>query len=204
MPNLEKYFSGFDMLSFFNAWISAPGQVGALTPSGGALAELIARDITPACGSILELGPGTGVFTRAFLARGVREEDMTLVEYLPEFAELLRLRFPKARVLCMDAAHLCHHNFFDKSSVGAVISGLPLRNMSARKVVSILRGAFKCMDAKGAFYQFTYGPVCPVPRLFLDRLGLRSTRLGRAVLNIPPATVYRITRRPPSRLAISS
>ncbi len=202
MSHSEKHINGFDMLSFFSAWISDPGHVGALAPSGGALAELIARDITAASGSIIELGPGTGVFTRAFLARGVKEENMTLVEYLPEFAERLRLRFPKARVLCMDAARLREHHLFENAPVGAVISGLPLRNMSPRKVVSILRGAFGCMDSRGAFYQFTYGPRCPVPRLFLDRLGLRATRFGRAVLNIPPATVYRITRRPPSRIAL--
>jgi phosphatidylethanolamine/phosphatidyl-N-methylethanolamine N-methyltransferase len=80
-----------------------------------------------------------------------------------------------------------------------VISGLPLLNMSPRKVLSVLKGAFSYMGARGAFYQFTYGPRCPVPRSFLDRLGLRATRVGHAVLNVPPATVYRITRQRPTR-----
>jgi phosphatidylethanolamine/phosphatidyl-N-methylethanolamine N-methyltransferase len=195
----RKHIGVFEALSFFNAWISNPGHVGSVVPSGGALAELIVREITVASGSIIELGPGTGVFTRAALARGVREEDMTLVECLPEFAELLQVRFPKARVLCMDATRLREHNLFENPSVGAVISGLPLLNMSPRKVISVLKGAFSYMGSSGAFYQFTYGPRCPVPRLFLDRLGLCATRLGSAVLNVPPATVYRITRQRASR-----
>jgi len=199
VSNSGKNISLVEVLSFFTAWISNPGHVGAVVPSGGALAELIVREITVASGSIIELGPGTGVFTRAALARGVKEEDMTLVECLPEFAELLQLRFPKARVLCMDASRLREHNLFENPSVGAVISGLPLLNMSPRKVISVLRGAFSYMGSRGAFYQFTYGPWCPVPKLFLDRLGLRATRVGHAVLNVPPATVYRITRQRPSR-----
>jgi phospholipid N-methyltransferase len=39
-----------------------------------------------------------------------------------------------------------------------------------------------------------------VPRPLLDRLGLKATRTGRALLNVPPAVVYRIARRGPSRL----
>jgi phosphatidylethanolamine/phosphatidyl-N-methylethanolamine N-methyltransferase len=198
MSNSCKPAGVLEALSFFNAWISNPGHVGALMPSGGALAQLIVREITVASGSIIELGPGTGVFTRAALARGVKEEDMTLVECLPEFAERLQLYFPKARVLCMDATRLREHNLFEQPSVGAVISGLPLLNMSPRSIISVLKGAFSYMNPRGAFYQFTYGHRCPVPRPFLDRLGLRATRVGHAVLNVPPATVYRITRQRPT------
>jgi hypothetical protein len=34
-----------------------------------------------------------------------------------------------------------------------------------------------------------------VPRAILDQLGLKATRVGRALANVPPATVYRIRRR---------
>ena len=203
MSGLEKRTDIFDAFSFLSSWISNPDHIGAVAPSSGALAELIACEITAASGSIIELGPGTGVFTRAVLARGVKEEDITLVESLPEFVALLQQRFPRARVLCMDAARLHEYSLFENASAGAVISGLPLLNMSPRKIVSILVGAFSHMGSRGAFYQFTYGSRCPVPRSLLDRLGLRATRLGRAVLNVPPATVYRITRRRPSRFVLA-
>jgi phospholipid N-methyltransferase len=68
-----------DVLFFLRAWTCHPLRVAAIAPSGTALAELITREIAPTCGAVLELGPGTGVFTRALLARGVREEDLTLV-----------------------------------------------------------------------------------------------------------------------------
>lgn len=189
-----------DILPFFRAWISNPLRVASITPSGAALADLMAREISPATGPVLELGPGTGVFTRALLAQGVRESDLILVEYGSDFVRMLDFRFPAARVLWMDASRLAQEKIFDGMPLGAVISGLPLLSMPPRKVMAILSGAFGYMRPGGSFYQFTYGPNCPVPRRILDRLGLKATRVGRALRNIPPAAVYRISRRPPSRL----
>jgi phospholipid N-methyltransferase len=192
-----------DVLFFLRAWTSDPLRVAAIAPSGPALAELITREITPECGSILELGPGTGVFTRALLARGVRAEDLTLVENSADFAELLRMRFPETRVLQMNAARLYRHHLFDDAPVGAVVSGLPLLSMPQNQVLTVLAGAFGVLREDGAFYQFTYGLGCPIPRRFLDRLGLKATCLGRAYLNIPPAAVYRISRRRTAELMVA-
>ena len=189
-----------DFLSFFTAWMAAPGRVGAIAPSGAALAELITRDITANTGPVLELGPGTGAFTYQLLKRGLRQQDLTLVEYGSDFMRLLQLRFPGARVLWMDAGRLASERLFEGAPVGAVVSGLPLLNMSPRKVISIVGGAFSYVRPGGAFYQFTYGMRCPVRRPILDRLGLRATLVDRAILNMPPAAVYRLTRRPQYRL----
>lgn len=184
-----------DILTFLRSWAAEPLRVGAIAPSGSALADLITRDIGPRTGPVIELGPGTGVFTSRLLARGVAEADLTLVEYGADFARLLQLRFPDARVMWMDAARLKTIVFEAPRPVGAVVSGLPLLGFSPRKVIAILDGAFHHLRPGGAFYQFTYGPRCPVPRPILDRLGLRAVLMGRALLNVPPATVYRMTRR---------
>ncbi|OKO88345.1 SAM-dependent methyltransferase [Bradyrhizobium sp. NAS80.1] len=193
-----------DFLSFFLSWLSAPRRVGAIAPSGAALADLITREITAATGPILELGPGTGAFTHKLLKRGVRQEDLTLIEYGSDFMKLLQVRFPGARVLWMDAARLAAERLYDGAPVGAVISGLPLLNMSTRKVVSIVGGAFTHIRPGGAFYQFTYGVSCPIPRPVLDRLGLRAKLVDRAMLNVPPAAVYKLTRRPQMKLVTGS
>ncbi|AMN42369.1 phospholipid N-methyltransferase [Rhodoplanes sp. Z2-YC6860] len=153
-----------DFLSFFLAWMSAPRRVGAIAPSGAALADLITREITPSSGPVIELGPGTGAFTYQLLKRGIRQQDLTLIEYGSDFMKLLQVRFPGARVLWMDAARLAAERLYDGAPVGAVISGLPLLNMSTRKAIAILSGAFSYVRPGGAFYQFTYGMSCPVPR----------------------------------------
>src|SRR3954468_5319129 len=193
-----------DFLSFFLSWMSAPRRVGAIAPSGAALADLITREITASTGPVLELGPGTGAFTYKLLKRGVRQQDLTLIEYGSDFMKLLQMRFPNARVLWMDAGRLTTERLYDGAPVGAVVRGLPLLNRSTRKVISIVNGAFSYVRPGGAFYQFTYGMSCPVPRPILDRLGLRATLVDRALLNVPPAAVYKLTRRPQMKLVTGS
>jgi phosphatidylethanolamine/phosphatidyl-N-methylethanolamine N-methyltransferase len=196
---IPSYGAGMphDFLSFYLSWLSAPRRVAALAPSGDALAALITNEISASSAPIIELGPGTGAFTYKLLERGLRQEDLTLVEYGSEFVRVLQLRFPGARVLWMDANRLGSSSLFEDASVGAVVSGLPLLIMPPRKVVSIVGGAFSYIRPGGAFYQFTYGLRCPISRPILDRLGLKATFLERTMLNVPPAAVYRLTRRSP-------
>lgn len=191
-----------DAMRFLRAGLSKPAQVGALLPSGTALARLITSEIVPARGSVIELGPGTGVFTRALIERGVKERDLTLVEANDRFAPTLRRLFPEARLLECDAARLDARDLEGGAPACAVISGLPLLNMPLRKVFAIVATAFRHIRAGGALYQFTYGRQCPIPRPILDRLGLKAVMVGRAFRNVPPATVYRISRRAPLRAGV--
>jgi phospholipid N-methyltransferase len=185
-----------DAFPFFCALLADPRRVGAVVPSGAALARAITREISPNSAPVVELGPGTGAFTERLLERGVPEDRLALVEYGPDFARLLQARYPHAQVLQMDATRLRHVDLFNHEKAGAVVSGLPLLSLSPREVIGILRGAFHHLRADGAFYQFTYGPRCPVAPAILARLGLRATRIGRAIINVPPAGIYRIIRDP--------
>ncbi len=184
-----------EALGFFLAWLRNPLRVAAVAPSGQALASLITAEISHDTGPIVELGPGTGAFTRALIARGVRQEDLALIEFGADFAAALRLQYPQARTLWMDAARLRMVDLFDGRQAGAVVSGLPILSMPPRRVIAILTGAFRKMRPDGAFYQFTYGPRCPVSPRVLDHLGLEAERIGGTLANLPPAAVYRIRRR---------
>lgn len=186
-----------DPLLFALAWARHPLQVAAIAPSGRQLAALITSEIDPRHAPVLELGPGTGVFTEALIARGIAPADLTLVEYGARFAALMKERYPEARVLQASAARLDGAALFPARQAGAVVSGLGLLAMPTRTVLAILAGSFDCLRRGGAFYQFTYGPKCPVARPVLDRLGLKAVRIGGTMRNIPPASVYRITRRRP-------
>lgn len=190
-----------DFVQFFLSWISNPRRVSAIAPSGESLARLMTREIVPENGRILELGPGTGVFTRALLSRGIDEGDLTLIEYGVDFADVLRGRFPRAQVEQMDASQIAQCGLFDEAPFGAVVSGLPLLSMSPLMITGIVGGAFSVLKGGGALYQFTYGPRCPVPTHILDSLGLKAERVGGTVRNLPPASVYRISRRKPLELS---
>lgn len=180
---------------FFLTWLRHPLRTAAVLPSGEALAAAMTAGIDPTSAPVIELGPGTGVFTRALLARGVPEERIALVELGAEFVEPLRRQFPRATLVREDASRLGALQFFGGEPAGAVVSGLPLLAMPPNTVRRVLDEAFTRLRSDGAFFQFTYGFRCPVPPPLLDRLGLRATRVGIALRNVPPAAVYRIERR---------
>src|ERR1700744_1199242 len=96
-----------DSLRFLARLIARPVHTGAIAPSGRALSRAMAAQFDPERkGPILELGPGTGVVTRAILARGIAPERVTAVEYNPQFAALVAGRYPGVRVIVGDAFDL--------------------------------------------------------------------------------------------------
>ncbi|VWD62192.1 phospholipid methyltransferase [Burkholderia contaminans] len=54
-----------EWMLFLRTWLRNPRRVGALAPSSPALAALITADIPRDGAAVIELGAGTGVFTRA-------------------------------------------------------------------------------------------------------------------------------------------
>ncbi|MBO6806615.1 rRNA adenine N-6-methyltransferase family protein [Thalassospira sp.] len=184
-----------DLLPFIRAWVTDPRKVSAISPSSPALARLITSEVTAQRTPVLELGPGTGVFTQALLDRGINQNDLTLIEAGPDFSRLLSKRYPKARILQMDACRLGRHGLFGRGELASAISGLPLLSMTPRQIMGILSGSFEYLREDGAFYQFTYGPRCPVPAAILARLDLQATRIGTTVRNVPPSSVYKIERK---------
>ncbi len=186
-----------ETLDFFRAWLRNPRRIAAVAPSGRALASLITSEISQETGPVIELGPGTGVFTRALIERGVRQENLALIEFGSEFASKLNFYYPNARTLWMDAARLHTVQLFGGRPAGAVVSGLPLLSMPHHKVLAILTDAFQKMRRDGAFYQFTYGLRCPVPYKLLRHLGLEGEKIGGTLANLPPAAVYRLRRIDP-------
>lgn len=186
-----------DKVSFLASWLRNPLRVASVTPSSTATAALITREIGPETGVVMELGPGTGPFTRALLDRGVAESDLVLIERDADFAQLLHKRFPQARILEMDADAVADQTELQAGSIGAVVSGLGLSMMPDGKIADILDSAFRLLKPNGAFFQLTYHPRCPVSRKILDQRGLEARRIGKTLRNLPPASIYRIARRAP-------
>jgi phospholipid N-methyltransferase len=183
-----------DTLLFLRSLLRDPSRIGAVAPSGRSLANLITGDLTAFDKPIIELGPGTGAFTQVLIERGVPEHRLVLVEADPAFAQTLKVRFPRARVLAMDATRLLDlADLFDEPA-GAVVSGLPLVSTPTEKVALIVQGAFRHLRPGGAMYQFTYFPRCPVAVQLMHQMELEAVRIGFALANVPPAFVYRLRR----------
>ena len=178
-----------DEFRFFRTWIEKPLSMGAVTPSGKALARTMAEYVDPhSDGPIIELGPGTGPVTEALVARGVDPARLVLVEFDPTFCRLLRKRYPEATVVQGDAYRLrmlltsvlCQ-------PAAAVVSGLPLFTKPLKMRLRLLQEAFGLMAGGAPFVQFTYAAYSPIPRR-LERV--KSEASERIWTNIPPARVW--------------
>jgi phospholipid N-methyltransferase len=186
-------FQRSQYLTFLRRWVADPLTVGAVMPSSPVLAGLMANAVGYTDGRVLELGPGTGVFTEALLARGLVRDQLTLVELDECFADLLSERFPGIRIVRGNAARLSAAGVDKDAKYDAIVSGLPLLSMSARSIYRIVRSAALRLEPSGHMFQFTYGIRCPVPAGILLKCGLKAELLGSVIRNIPPASVYRIS-----------
>jgi phosphatidylethanolamine/phosphatidyl-N-methylethanolamine N-methyltransferase len=176
-----------DEVRFIASWIQHPLKVGAVSPSGRALAKAVAAEIDPSItGPIVELGPGTGPVTEALVARGIAPERLVLVEYDPEFCTLLRRRFPGATVVEGDAYALADTLAgIVKEPIAGIVSCLPLMTRPLNVRVRLLNAAMRLLRPGAPYVQFTYAMTAPIPSR-----RYRVTSSPRIWLNLPPARVW--------------
>jgi phosphatidylethanolamine/phosphatidyl-N-methylethanolamine N-methyltransferase len=178
-----------DEVRFFRNWIEKPLSMGAVTPSGRALARTMAAYVDPTVpGPIIELGPGTGPVTEALVAQGIDPARLVLVEFDPAFCRLLQERYPTATVVQGDAYSLGRLlTQFIREPAAAVVSGLPLFTKPLTTRLRLLFEAFSLMMPGAPFVQFTYAAYSPIPKA-LDRVYAEASE--RIWTNIPPARVW--------------
>lgn len=185
---------------FLRAWARDPMGVAAVLPSGRQLSQKMLKplsllpDTDPAKQRVIELGAGTGAFTRALVDHGLHARNLLVVERDPALHGLLRQRFPDLQVIQTDACALRTaaqaSGYLLDGPADAVISGLGLLSMPRATQRSILTEAFAVLRPGGCFVQFTYGHASPVSRTLRDDLGLQVRRAGLAWRNAPPASVF--------------
>lgn len=174
-------------------YINHPLQLGAVLPSSAALASLMTKHLSNSIdGYVLELGPGTGSFTRAILRRGIPERNLVLVEQSPDFTKLLRQSFPAAKVFCGDAQNVTDIlNSAGIQQVDEIVSGIPLNAMTPIMRRTICDAAMAMLKHKGSFVQVSYLPRCSIPKDSISLLSAQKLFCGMTVRNIPPAFVWR-------------
>jgi len=185
--------------TFFRQWLKNPRGVAAISPSSQQLARQMMSELPRGARRVIELGGGTGVFTRALLEYGISPADLLVLELNEELHQHLQRHFPQVHVACADARDLggvaIAHGFHGETPADAIVSGLGLLSMPRQTQRDILGSAFDCLQPQGRFVQFTYGPANPVAREVIEELGLNARRGSFTWWNVPPATVYVYSRR---------
>jgi phosphatidylethanolamine/phosphatidyl-N-methylethanolamine N-methyltransferase len=183
-------------LLFWRRYLHRPLGVGAVAPSGPNLARAMIETLAPEDKDVIvEIGPGTGPFTRALLDAGIEPSRLILVEFDPEFVRHLRQRFAGVTVLQGDASQLPQllkeqgHN-----TVPRILSGLPLRSMPNSVRSAITRAMATSLATQGALVQFSYFVAPPLAEAEVKACGLTGRRARAVMANIPPAFVWHYSK----------
>jgi len=180
-------------LLFFKRVLKNPRALGAVAPSSFALSNFICQHVKTTVDSyVVEIGAGTGRFTRALLYYGIAPSRLFVVEVDLELCDFLKLHFPDVTVIHGDARNLVEILPSDIiGKVSTVISGIPLINLPESLQAEIADACFSVLMEGGQMLQFTYGPISP---LSSRKLGLDKKRLGHVLWNFPPAVIWAYKR----------
>lgn len=195
-PGLRKAFAEKfdDELRFFKGWIDKPKAVGSIIPTSAVTARRMASVIDTGSGlPVLELGPGTGVITKAILAHGVKPENLYTVEFSEDFVRHLEKHFHGVNIIHGDAFDL-DTTLGDKRGLtfDAVVSGVPLLNFPVAQRIRYIEDLLARIPAGRPIVQLTYGPLSPVPA---GKGDYTVEHFDFVLRNFPPTQLW-IYRRP--------
>jgi len=179
-----------DSLAFFRGFLRNPDQVGSIIPSSRFLEKRIiqAAELEQAR-MVVELGPGTGGTTRAFLrvtpdrARHLNIElDDNFIPLLDEIGDHRLINHAGSAV---DIENILQHYGLQQPDV--VISGIPFSTMPRSTGEAIIRAVWSSLVPGGRFvaYQFR-GQVADIANAMLGKSDVEVE-----LCNIPPMRVYR-------------
>jgi phosphatidylethanolamine/phosphatidyl-N-methylethanolamine N-methyltransferase len=180
-------------IRFFKGWMDWPKSVGAILPTSGVTARRMASVITPESGlPVLELGPGTGIITKAILQKGITPENVVSIEFSTDFYQHLTKTFPRVNFINGDAFDLekTLGQFRDRK-FDAVISAIPMLSFPMERRIALLEDLLDRMPRGRPVMQITYGPVSPIVAR-PDRYQIKHYDF--VVRNIPPAQLWTYTR----------
>jgi phosphatidylethanolamine/phosphatidyl-N-methylethanolamine N-methyltransferase len=195
-----------DHLQLFGKFLRHPRTVGAVAPSSAALARRMVHGVGDHEGErIVELGPGTGSFTRAIVAHLGIGARVLAIDVDPTFVDGIRRRWPTVDCVCASAESLpalaAERGLLP---IDRIISGLPFASLPEVVTRGILDGVERALKPGGSFTTFQYVHAYRLPPAVAFRRELTRRMAGppEATLvmrNVPPAWVLTWRGRPASR-----
>jgi len=177
-----------------------PRTVGAVSASSKAMAREMVREIpTDKPVNVVELGPGTGSFTRAIVERIAAGSRFLAVELDGEFVERLRPRWPSVEFVLGSAVEL--EQLVKKrhlQPVDHIVSGLPFASLPVDDSRKIMDGIQHTLRPGGTFttFQYLHGYWMPPGRTFRREMSVRMGAPHRQLVlkNFPISFILTWTR----------
>ncbi len=181
-------------IQFFQAFLKNPLKVGAIAPSSPDLARWMLDGIEPNEDSIiLELGVGTGAFTKLIRDEVPNERSYLGIELDKNLVKCLRTKFPNMRFMRGNACKaFALHKRSKFGKVDFILSGLPFVSMPNEVNARIFAQIEKFMDQGCMFrtFQYAHGYYMPsaikLREFMRDRYGV-SRKSPLIMKNVPPA-----------------
>ncbi len=178
------------MFQFLIEFVKHPKAVGAIMPSGRALAEKMMEPIQfERARCIVEYGPGTGSFTRKLVKYKKEGTKLFLIENNPVFYKKLRKEFGmlKGVYIIHGSAENVNRYLLEYGVRGVdyIVSGLPFTSLPKDVSEKILLAAQSVIGANGKFITFQYSLV---KRRFFEKYFTLAGCLLE-LKNLPPAYV---------------
>jgi phosphatidylethanolamine/phosphatidyl-N-methylethanolamine N-methyltransferase len=176
--------------SFIKQFWKEKKMVGSMIPSSRYLADKMLENIDFESARVLvELGPGTGVFTEKILEKMHKEAKILVFELNEDFFNLLQKRINDPRVILINDSAESMEQYLtvnNLSSADYVISSLPLTNFTAALRKQILENSKRILRDNGKYIQFQYSLLLKkqIQQIF------PSVSIAFTPLNFPPAFVY--------------
>jgi phospholipid N-methyltransferase len=188
----------FTPSGFIRQVLQRPQTTGAIAPSSRAVADTITDLIDfDTASTIVELGPGTGVFTEHLVPRLANETTFFALEINPAFAKATRIRCPQARVYTDSATRLQHYlRANDVDHAQYIVCSLPWTIFDKHEQLELLKIVIDSLPPGGEFISIVYlgSQLRSRGRYFtrtLPQLFSTVERHGPVWCNLPPTQVYR-------------
>ncbi len=183
-----------ERLAFLRGFVAHPDQVGSVIPSSHALEQRLvhsARLLRARC--VVELGPGTGGTTRAFLRAMPSSAHLLAIELNDQFAARLRTSIRDPRLSIQQGSAEFIADFLAAHRLpapDAVISGIPFSTMPDAVADRIAAEIARLLAPGGRLVAY---------QVRAHVSGYASPYLGRPrkeweLINIPPVRVFTWTR----------
>lgn len=176
-----------DRSILWKKFMDNPAKIGSCTPSSHYLAQrLLAPVPWHSINTIVELGAGTGVFTKHIAAHKKYGSTLLIVEQDPLMRSYLELCFP----LCHFGSHAENLPYLLRglglAHADCILSGLPISIFKAEQRTMIMKRIHSSLSERGIFITFQYSPMMSP----LFRHYFRQVHIQFELRNIPPAFLF--------------
>lgn len=181
---------------FFKEFLKNTKQIGSIIPSSSFLSKAIVSKINyKTANTIVELGAGTGVFTKMLIDNLNSNTKVFIFEINTSLYNTLYNKFSHLEnvyIINASAENLTNIlSLYGVNKVDYILSGLPFLNFSTSLKKSIFTNIYNSLKLSGELILFQYTRF--LEKEFSDFFIINDVK--KVYLNFPPANIYTLVKK---------